>query len=312
MLYVGAAAPLSVEDGAAAQALADAFEVAYARYDDFQRLEAQKRAVEAALTELRTTQQQLVQSEKLASLGALTAGIAHEIKNPLNFVNNFASLSRQIAAQLAEELEGDSDPALIQELLEDLQANTQRIETHGRRADSIVRGMMQHARDDQGQREPVDLNALVDSHVNLAFHGRRAQVPDFNVTIERDFADDAGEVEVVSQEIGRVLINLVTNAFDAVSARAAAEPAGYAPTVRVATARTARGVEVRVEDNGTGIPEDIRERVFDPFFTTKPTGQGTGLGLSMSHHIVELGHGGRLTVQSEPGEGATFTVELPE
>ena len=311
MLYVGSPAPLSAEDGAAVQALADAFEVAYARYDDFQRLEAQKQAVEAALAELRATQQQLVQSEKLASLGALTAGIAHEIKNPLNFVNNFASLSREIAAELAEELDGAADPALVQELLEDLQSNTERIETHGRRADSIVRGMMQHARGGQGQREPTDLNALVDEHVNLAFHGRRAQVPDFNVTIERDYGDDVGEVEVVPQEIGRVLINLVSNAFDAVSARAAAEPDAFTPTVRVATVRTAEGVEVRVADNGAGIPEDVLPHVFDPFFTTKPTGQGTGLGLSMSHDIVEFGHGGRLDVESEPGRGATFVVGLP-
>jgi signal transduction histidine kinase len=311
MLYVGAAAALSAYDAAAVQALADAFEVAYARYDDFRRLEAQKQAVESALAELRITQQQLVQSEKLASLGALTAGIAHEIKNPLNFVNNFASLSSEIAAELAEEIAGAADPTIVQELLEDLKSNTLRIATHGRRADSIVHSMMQHARGGQGERELVDLNALVDAHINLAFHGRRALAPDFNVAIERDLADDAGQVEVVPQEIGRVLINLLGNAFDAVGARAADESDGFVPTIRVSSARTARSVEVRVEDNGPGIREEIRGRVFDPFFTTKPTGHGTGLGLSISHDIVELGHGGRLTVESEPGQGAAFVVVLP-
>ena len=310
MLYVGAAAPLPAPDAGAVQALADAFEVAYARYDDFQRLEARKQEVEAALAELRAAQQQLVQSEKLASLGALTAGIAHEIKNPLNFVNNFAALSRELAADLAAELEGDADLEVVRELLADLESNAERIEAHGRRADSIVRGMMQHARGGEGRREPVDLNALVEEHLSLAYHGRRAQVPDFNVTLERGYAADAGQVEAVSQEIGRVLINLVNNAFDAVTDRAAAEDPAFAPTVRVSTARVPGAVEVRVADNGPGMPEDVRARVFDPFFTTKPTGQGTGLGLSMSHDIVELGHGGRLWVEG-PGEGATFVVSLP-
>jgi len=310
MLYVGAPAPLSAEDRTAVQSLADAFEVAYARYDDFQRLDAQKRAVEEALTELRTTQQQLIQSAKLASLGALTAGIAHEIRNPLNFINNFASLSRQIASAIAAEMVNNTDPALVQELLEDLQSNTQRIETHGRRADAIVHGMMQHARGGQGQREPVEFNSLVDAHVSLAFHGRRAQVPDFNLAIERSYAEDVGHVEAVPQDIGRVVINLVSNAFDAVLERAATE-ADYTPTVRVATSRSRRGVEVRVEDNGPGIPEEIRARVFEPFFTTKPAGHGTGLGLSMSHDIVELGHGGRLAVESAPGQGIAFIVTLP-
>ena len=310
MLYVGAPAPLSAPDAAAVQALADAFEVAYARYDDFQRLDARKQEVEAALAELRAAQQQLVQSEKLASLGALTAGIAHEIKNPLNFVNNFAALSRELAAELAAELDAGADPGVVHELLADLQSNAERIEAHGRRADSIVRGMMQHARGGKGEREPVDLNGLVEEHLTLAYHGRRAQVPDFNVALERDYAGDLDPVEVVPQDIGRVLINLINNAFDAVTARAATDGPPFAPAVRVATARVPGGVEVRVGDNGTGVPEEVSGRVFEPFFTTKPAGQGTGLGLSMSHDIVEHGHGGRLRVES-PGEGATFVVTLP-
>ena len=312
MLYVGAPAPLSDDDVAAAQALADAFEVAYARYDDFQRLDARTREVEAALADLRAAQQQLVQSEKLASLGQLTAGIAHEIKNPLNFVNNFASLSRELADELAAELENDPDPALVREILGDLISNAARIEEHGRRADSIVRAMMQHARGAEGERVPLALNALVDEHVNLAYHGRRAQTPDFNVTIERAYDATVDRVEAVAQDLGRVLINLVNNAFDAVAARAAAEDAAFEPTLRVSTARTASGVEIRVEDNGTGIPEDVLVRVFEPFYTTKPTGQGTGLGLSMSHDIIEQGHGGALRVESEVGEGTTFVVALPD
>ncbi len=310
MLYVGAPHPLSDEDGDAVQALADAFEVAYARYDDFQRLDARTREVEAALVDLRAAQQRLVQSEKLASLGALTAGIGHEIKNPLNFVNNFAALSRELAADLAAEIEGDADPEVVHELIADLQANAERIEQHGRRADAIVRGMMQHARGAEGERIAVDLNALVDEHINLAYHGRRAQAPGFHLALERHLGSGVGQVEVVPQEIGRVLINLVGNAFDAVATRAETAGDGYQPTVRVVTARRAGGVEIRVEDNGAGIPEALAERVFEPFFTTKPAGQGTGLGLSMSHDIVAQGHGGTLRAESG-AEGTVFVVTLP-
>ena len=311
MLYVGSPAPLSAEAAGDVRALADAFEVAYARYDDFQRLDARTREVEGALAELRAAQDRLVQSEKLASLGALTAGIAHEIKNPLNFVNNFAALSRELAEELAAELEAGAPPDVLRELLGDIQANSEKIEAHGRRADGIVRAMMQHARGGEGRRERVDLNALVEEHVALAVHGRRAQTAGFDVAVERDYADDAGEVEAVPQDLGRVLINLVGNAFDAVAARAAAEPGPYAPAVRVSTVRTAGGVEVRVEDNGIGIADDVRARVFEPFFTTKPAGAGTGLGLSMSHDIVEQGHGGTLRVEGGPGRGAAFVVALP-
>ena len=311
MLYVGAPEPLPEADGAAVQALADAFEVAYARYDDFQRLDAQKREVEATLADLQEAQQRLVQSEKLASLGALTAGIAHEIKNPLNFVNNFASLSRDLAAELAEELDADADPETVRELIGDLRDNAERIEQHGRRADAIVRGMMQHARSGPGDRAPTDLNLLVDEHVNLAYHGRRAQTPDFNVTLARDYDDALPPVEVVAQDIGRVLINLVNNAFDAVSDRATTAGPGFEPTVRISTRQTGGRVEVRVADNGTGMPEDVRARIFEPFYTTKPAGHGTGLGLSMSHDIVEQGHGGTLRVESAEGEGTTFVVTLP-
>ncbi|WP_412060764.1 ATP-binding protein [Rubrivirga sp. IMCC45206] len=309
LLYVGSPAPLSEEDGAAVQTLASAFEVAYARYADFQRLDARTHELEAALADLQAAQQRLVQSEKLASLGQLTAGIAHEIKNPLNFVNNFASLSRELAAELAAEVEGDSDPTLVRELVDDLTDNARRIEQHGRRADAIVRAMMQHARSGAGERGALDLDALVDEHVNLAYHGRRAQASDFNVALVRELGG-VGLVEGVAQDLGRVVINLVSNAFDAVTARAAAEGRAFEPTVRIATATVDGGVEIRVEDNGAGMSDEVRARVFEPFFTTKPAGKGTGLGLSMSHDIVEQGHGGRLAVESSDA-GTTFVVTLP-
>ncbi len=307
MLYVGSPEPLAEEAVQAVQALADAFAVAYARYEDFQRLEAKNREVEAAMTELRAAQAQLVQSEKMASLGALTAGIAHEIKNPLNFVNNFAGLSQELVTELEEE----TDPVERAALLEDLKTNAAKIEAHGRRADAIVRQMMEHARSASGERRPVDLNALVEEYTNLAYHGMRARHPDFNATLNQSFAEDAGEVEIVSQEIGRVLINLLDNAFDAVRARKTSGADGYLPSVTVTTERRDGKVEIRVADNGLGMPEAVRAKVFEPFFTTKPTGQGTGLGLSMSYDIVTQGHGGTLTVESEEGRGATFTLALP-
>ena len=308
-LYVGSAAPLSDDEGAAVQALADAFEVAYARYVDFQRLEARTRELEAALTDLRATQQRLVQSEKLASLGQLTAGIAHEIKNPLNFVTNFAQLNCELAGELDAELAGEANPGVFGELVADLVANAARIEQHGRRADSIVRSMMQHARTGEGEVTAVGLDRLVEEHVTLAYHGRRARTPDFEVVLDCDYGD-VGTVDVVAQDIGRVIINLVNNAFDAVAERTASETPGFVPTVRISTARTPDEVVVRVTDNGPGLSPSVRDRVFDPFFTTKPAGQGTGLGLSMSHDIVEQGHGGRLTVEST-GAGTTFAVVLP-
>jgi signal transduction histidine kinase len=295
----------------AVQALADAFAVAYARYDDYRQLEAKTSELEQALSNLRATQEQLVQSEKLASLGAVTAGIAHEIKNPLNFVNNFALLIAEIVDELDADLAAGADPGQLRDSLEDLKANAQTIARHGQRADGIVRGMLQHARGGKGLPEPVDFNALVDEHVTLAYHGKRAHAPGLSAQVERDLAADAGEVVVVPQDVGRVLINLVNNAIDAVQSRAETADAGFAPMVRVRTARTATGVEVRVEDNGAGIPADVAARIFEPFFTTKPPGSGTGLGLSISHDIIAQGHGGALHVESVPGEGATFVVSLP-
>ncbi|MDX1418737.1 MAG: ATP-binding protein [Rubricoccaceae bacterium] len=290
------------------------FDLAYRRFLDLQQAEADHQALveekaltEQALDELRATQAQLVQKEKLASLGALTAGIAHEIKNPLNFVNNFAGLSREIVAELEEE----TDPDERRALLDDLRQNAAKIEEHGRRADAIVKAMMEHARSGSGERRPVALNGLVEEYAAHALHAMKVRHEGFEAALSLDLADDAGEVEVEPQEIGRVLINLIDNALDATRQRAETAPGGYAPAVTVATRRTAGGVEVCVSDNGPGMAPEVREKVFEPFFTTKPTGEGTGLGLSMSYDIVTQGHGGRLTVESEPGAGAQFTLTLP-
>ena len=274
------------------------------------------RRLDATVNELRTTQEQLVQQEKLASLGALTAGIAHEIKNPLNFVNNFSSLSAELVGELDQALQSGQREE-VDEILADLRLNVQKIEEHGRRADSIVRSMMAHARGGEGERREINLNAFVDEYTDLAYHGQRARFPQFNAELIREFDVEAGMVELMPQEIGRVLLNLLSNAFDAVSeVDAATSRSGNgdgqrSPVIRVSTQRRNEHVEITVEDNGPGIPEAVRAKIFEPFFTTKPTGSGTGLGLSLSHDIITKGHGGSLTVDSSVGHGTTFTIRLP-
>ena len=269
---------------------------------------AQAKEIEKAYTQLKSTQQQLIQQEKMASLGQLTSGIAHEIKNPLNFVNNFSRLNGQLIEELEDVLETPSDEIL--ELLDDLKQNESRINEHGKRADRIVRSMMEHASGASGERRPVDINALVNEYTNLAYHGMQTKHGDFQVEIERLFDKQAGEVKAVPKEIGRVLINLLNNAFDAVSEKSG-DNSPESGVVRVMTVRDGGFVEIRVEDNGVGIPEEMQGKIFEPFFTTKPTGSGTGLGLSLSYDIVTQGHGGELKVESEEGEGATFIVRLP-
>ena len=311
MLYVGSPAPLSDDDVAGVQSLADAFAVAYARYEDFRKLEAAKAEVERAYDELHEAKDRLVQSEKLASLGALTAGIAHEIKNPLNFINNFAELNEELAEEVLEVLEaGDLEEARA--ILDDLRQNAAIINQHGKRADGIVRSMMQHARSGESRHEPVDVNAFVEEYLNLAYHGQRARVPGFNAELVTDLGADVGTAQMMPQEMGRVLINLLGNAFDAVYEQAQSQNGQYAPVVTVSTRRANGHVEIRVADNGPGIPAEVKAKIFEPFFTTKPTGAGTGLGLSLSHDIVTQGHGGTLAVESAPGEGATFVVTLPD
>jgi GAF domain-containing protein len=268
----------------------------------------------AALEELKRTQAQLVQQEKLASLGALTAGIAHEIKNPLNFINNFAELDVELVRELREEAESKPETRLkdVDDVLADLEQNATKIADHGRRADGIVRSMLDHSRGSSDVRQPTDLNALLDEYANLAYHGMRAQKTSFDCTLEKQLDPMLPPVVVMPQDIGRVFLNLLSNAFQAVHERArSAERGTYRAAIHLSTAVTAAGIEVRIRDNGTGIPEDVKRRIFEPFFTTKATGEGTGLGLSLSHDIIVQGHGGSIEVASEPGEGTEFTVVLP-
>ncbi|MBD2722984.1 sensor histidine kinase [Hymenobacter armeniacus] len=272
----------------------------------------QAEELRTALTELKTTQAQLIQSEKMASLGELTAGIAHEIQNPLNFVNNFAEVSAELVTELEEEREKpDRDLELEADLLADLKQNLQKIHQHGGRAASIVRGMLEHSRASSGERVPTDLNQLADEYLRLAYHGLRAKDKSFNATLKPDFDPNLPPVEVISQDLGRVLLNLLTNAFYAVKQRQQRGETGYAPTVSVSTRRVGDQVELRVKDNGTGMPESVQAKIFQPFFTTKPTGEGTGLGLSLSYDIVTQGHGGTLAVESREGEGTEFVISLP-
>jgi signal transduction histidine kinase len=286
------------------------FGLAYQRYhdltkaeEDYQALLAEKARTEKALTDLQATQKQLVEQEKLASLGSLTAGIAHEIKNPLNFVNNFAEVSTELMEELAEAVaNGDTEEAAA--ILEDLRDNAEQIAKHGKRADSIVRSMMQHARGGASDMETIVVNDFLEEYANLAWHGMRARDHGFSADVERDFDPEAGSLNVMPQELGRVVLNLLNNAFDAVKE----QDDGL---VRVGSSRSSDGLTITVSDNGSGIPEDIRQKIFEPFFTTKATGEGTGLGLSLSYDIVTKGHGGTMIVSKSPQGGALFTIQLP-
>jgi two-component system, NtrC family, sensor kinase len=279
-------------------------------------------ALDQSLTELKATQDQLIQREKLASLGELTAGVAHEIQNPLNFVNNFSEVSVDLLTELEEEQARPTDErdlGLEQEILSDIKQNIGKISHHGQRAASIVKGMLQHSRASTGQREPTDLNALTDEYLRLAYHGIRAKEKTFEVSFVTNFETDLPLVPTASQDIGRVLMNLFTNAFYAVQERtqrdaaqlSTSESGTYRPTVTVTTERIGGKVQIRVRDNGMGIPDEIRAKIFQPFFTTKPTGKGTGLGLSLSYDIITKGHGGTISVQSEPGAFTEFTITIP-
>jgi signal transduction histidine kinase len=312
MLYVGNTEPLTGTEIDVVKALTRTFAVAYARYEDFKELEKAKKKVENTLDELQAAQSQLIQSEKMASLGELTAGIAHEIKNPLNFVNNFSEVSRELLEELMEEMEkGDLEE--VKALTEDLVQNLEKIVHHGKRADSIVKGMLQHSRTSDGHRESTDLNALTDEYVRLAYHGLRAKDKSFNATVNTHFDPGLGTLDVVPQDIGRVILNLLTNAFYAVSEKSARSTASengkYEPTVTIETKRVKDHLKISVSDNGDGMPEKVLEKIFQPFFTTKPTGQGTGLGLSLSYDIVKA-HGGELKVETTQGEGTTFYMNF--
>ncbi len=278
-----------------------------------QEINRQKEELVTALDHLKTTQGQLVQAEKMASLGELTAGIAHEIQNPLNFVNNFAEVNSELIEELKEEQEkGTPDQGLVEEILADLADNMLKMVHHGKRADSIVKGMLMHSRIGNGEKETVDLNALADEYMRLAYHGLRAKDKSFNATLEKDFEPEVIMALVTPQDFGRVLLNIFNNAFYAVSQCAQNGNETYRPTVLVRSRCSNGTAEIRIKDNGAGIPDGVKAKIFEPFFTTKPTGQGTGLGLSLSFDIIRNGHHGTLEVESEKDAYTEFIIKIPQ
>ncbi len=273
----------------------------------------QKQELLTAVDHLKTTQSQLVQSEKMASLGELTAGIAHEIQNPLNFVNNFAEVNSELIEELREEQDKKKpDKELIEEILHDLADNMQKMVHHGKRADSIVKGMLMHSRSGRGEKEVVDVNALADEYMRLAYHGLRAKDKSFNAALEKDFQSEVLMARITPQDFGRVLLNIFNNAFYAVMQRKKEAGEAYHPAVWLSSRLESGTVEIRIRDNGTGIPDAVRAKIFEPFFTTKPTGQGTGLGLSLGYEIIHAGHNGTLVVESEKDSFTEFRIRIPQ
>ena len=282
-------------------------------------IEAEKEKAEDALVALKQTQNQLIQSEKLASLGELTAGIAHEIQNPLNFVNNFSELSVDLAKDIKDELHKPAiDKPYVEDLLTDLTANQEKINHHGKRAASIVSGMLEHSRASTGKKELTDVNKLCDEYFRLSYHGLRAKNKDFNAEMITHFDTTIPKIEIIPQDVGRVILNLINNAFYAVNQKrimddgqGTIEKEKYTPTVTITTLKTDNAIEIKVKDNGIGMSENVKAKVFQPFFTTKPTGSGTGLGLSLAYDIITKGHGGELKVETKVGEGSIFIIQLP-
>ena len=272
-------------------------------------LQSQKEKVESTLTELKSTQSQLIQSEKMASLGELTAGIAHEIQNPLNFVNNFSEVNTELIDEAGEEI-NKGNISEVKLILNDIKENEQKINHHGKRADAIVKGMLQHSQASTGKKESTNIDALVDEYLRLAYHGLRAKNKEFNATMKTEFDESIGNINIIPQDIGRVLLNLYNNAFYATNEKSKQHIKAYDPTVSVNTKRVGDKVEIKVADNGNGIPQKIVDKIFQPFFTTKPTGQGTGLGLSLAYDIVKA-HGGEIKVEIKEGERSEFIIQLP-
>jgi two-component system NtrC family sensor kinase len=307
--------PFTDKQIALLQTFADQAVIAIGNVRLFEEVQARTRELVKSLDDLRAAQDRLIQTEKLASLGQLTAGIAHEIKNPLNFVNNFAALSAELTGELSDLLASAALDANIRGEVDELSGlvkdNLQKIVQHGKRADSIVKNMLLHSREGSGEHQPTDVNALVEESLNLAYHGARAEKPQFNVTLRRELDPDAGAVEVFPQEITRVLLNLISNGFYAVAKRGSENGPGFEPEVSAGTLSRGDYVEIRIRDNGVGIAPEVKEKMFNPFYTTKPPGEGTGLGLSMSHDIIVKQHGGTINVESEPGEFTEFTILLP-
>ncbi len=319
---IGIIGPTRVEPGPFAdhhvqllQTFADQAVIAISNVELFQQVQERTRELSASLDDLRAAQDRLVQTEKLASLGQLTAGIAHEIKNPLNFVNNFSALSAELIEEMKDVLKpAELDKKIreeVDELTRLLKDNLEKVVQHGKRADSIVKNMLQHSREGSGEHRPADINAIVDESLNLAYHGARAEKAGFSILLQRDLDPSVGMADVYPQEITRVLLNLISNSFYATTKRRAEAGDGFEPMVSAATKNLGDKVEIRVRDNGTGIPEEAREKIFNPFFTTKPSGEGTGLGLSMSHDIVVKQHGGSIDVETEPGVFTEFRIVLP-
>jgi len=315
--------PYTDEENATLMRFGKVFQQTYTRFNDLKlaealavqakedlvKLQTEKKRAEDALSELQVTQKQLIQSEKMASLGELTAGIAHEIQNPLNFVNNFSDVNKELLVEMKEEIEkGNIDEVIA--IANDIISNEEKINHHGKRADAIVKGMLQHSRSSSGVKELTDINELADEFLRLAYHGLRAKDKSFNATMKTDFDEAVGKVNIIPQDIGRVFLNLITNAFYVVAEKKKQLANGYEPTVTVTTKKESDKVVVSIKDNGSGIPQKVLDKIFQPFFTTKPTGQGTGLGLSLSYDIVKA-HSGEIKVKTKDGEGSEFVIQLP-
>ncbi len=283
--------------------------IAFILYRNNRQKQKANKVLEATLTDLKSTQSQLIQSEKMASLGELTAGIAHEIQNPLNFVNNFSEVNTELIDEMQQEMD-KGNLADAKAISNDIKDNEQKINHHGKRADAIVKGMLQHSRSSSAIKEPTDINKLADEYLRLAYHGLRAKDNFFNAALKTYFDDSIGDISIIPQDIGRVMLNLITNAFYTVTEKRKQMGEGFEPVVSVSTKKSGETVEIKVKDNGNGIPQKVLSKIFQPFFTTKPTGQGTGLGLSLSYDIIKA-HGGELKVETKEGEGSVFIIQLP-